>query len=81
MQTIYKITLENYCGENDIELYHKSTNAKQRFCELCKEGKGYSEYERNNASCSYFNPNYNEYSTFITLEECTLSDLFYDEGE
>lgn len=81
MQMIYKITLDNYCGECAFELYYKSNNAKKRFQELCQEGKQYGEFEQNETECSYFNPSYNEYSTFITLEECPLSSLFYDEEE
>ena len=78
MSKIYKITLDNYCGENGMELYHQSINAKKRFRELCREGKGYDEYVGNSLSCSYFNASYNEYSTYITLEEMELEDLFYD---
>ena len=81
MPKIYKIALDNYCGESGMELYHKSINAKKRFRELCREGKEYDEYVENSTSCSYFNADYNEYSTYITLEELELEDLFYDEGE
>jgi hypothetical protein len=35
METIYKITLDNYCGENITEFYYKAINAKQRFHQLC----------------------------------------------
>ena len=81
METIYRITLDNYCGENITEFYHKAINAKRRFHQLCEEGKAYDEYEQDTTSCSWFDPSYNEYSTYIDLEECTLSDVFYDEEE
>ena len=39
MTTIYKITFDNYQGENFIELYHKEENARARYQELMEEGK------------------------------------------
>lgn len=78
MTTIYKITFDNYLGENFIELYHKKENAHARYQELIKEGKKYSEFYEDNFSFSYFNADCNEYSTFIDLKECDLESLFYD---
>ena len=78
MMTIYKITLDNYCGENSIELYHNEENARKRFKELQEEGENYEEFEDDEFEISFFNPNYNEYSTFINFEECELDSLFFD---
>lgn len=78
MTTIYKITFDNYHGENFIELYHKKENARARFQELMEEGKECQEFCGDEFSFSYFDSNYNEYSTFIDFEECDLDSLFYD---
>ena len=39
MNTIYRIYLNNYQGENSFELYHKKENALARYQELMEEGK------------------------------------------
>lgn len=75
---IYKITFNNYQGEDSIELYHKKENARTRYQELMEEGKRCQEFDRSEFSFSYFDANYNEYSTFINFEECDLDSLFYD---
>ena len=77
-KNVYKIEFSNYMGQTFIELYYKGINAKKRFRDLCKEGKKYEEFEQDGNACTYFNADYNEYSTFITLEEVPLSALFYD---
>ena len=78
METIYKITLDNYQGENSIELYHRKENAVSRFRELKEEGRTMEEFCDEGDNFSFFNGEYNEYSTFITFEECELESLFFD---
>ena len=43
-----------------------------------KEGKECQEFCGDEFSFSFFDANYNEYSTFIDFEECELDSLFYD---
>ena len=78
MTTIYKITFDNYQGENFIELYHKEENARARYQELMEEGKKHQEFDEEEFSFSFFDPRYNEYSTYIYFKECDLDSLFYD---
>jgi len=78
MEIIYKITLDNYHGESTFELYHNKDNAYMRFMELQAEGIHMNEFDCDENEFSYFDCNYNEFSTFITIEECTLNELFND---
>lgn len=80
MTTIYKLTLENYEGETTFELYHTELAARARVYELAQEAKDKEEfdYEDGDTAFSFFDPRYNEFSTFIFLEETTLESLFMD---
>lgn len=78
MEIIYKITLDNYQGDSSFELYHNKSNAQARFAELIAEGRRKDEFDLDENECSYFDCNYNEFCTFITIEECTLNELFCD---
>ena len=71
MTTIYKLTLDNYHGETFFELYNHKYNAEHRYYELRNENKDTIEYE-DGWTFSFFNPSYNEDSTFISLSENTL---------
>lgn len=78
--TIYEIILDNYKGETTFELYHTETAARARMYELVQEAKYKEEfdYEEDDDEFSFFDPNYNEFSTFITLRKTTLESLFMD---
>ena len=78
--TIYKIILDNYRGENNVELYHNKENARKRFEELREEGMSEEceEFEGDEFEISFFDANYNDHYTFINFEECELDSLFYD---
>lgn len=80
METVYVLNLENYQGEYTFELFHHKENAERRYNELLEENKNQSEFERyeNVHVFSFFDPNYNEYSTYITLTESTMDELFED---
>lgn len=81
---VYRIKFENYEGEYFIELYHHEENAKARFKEVRAEAKNKPEFNFHNESESYyygfsfFDADYNEYSTFITLERIPYEQLFED---
>lgn len=80
MEIIYMLNLKNYQGETTFELFHQKDNAARRYNELIKENKDKDEFEyyNNKQGFSFFDPNYNEYSTFITLVKITLNQLFED---
>lgn len=82
MTIIYKITLDNYQGEHLVELFHHSKNAHARFNELWEENKNKDEFEGNKheMEMSFFDPMYNEYSTYIVMCACTLDSLFEDQA-
>ena len=81
--TIYRITLDNYHGETEIELYRNKANADKRLRELWCEAKRREEldwYDDDDKlhSFSFFDSSYNELSTYISYTECQLDDLFQD---
>lgn len=80
MTTIYKLTLENYEGETTFELYHTECAARARLYQLAQDAKDMDEfdYEEGDTAFSFFDPSYNEFSTFIFLNETTLESLFMD---
>ena len=80
MTTIYVIKLDNYEGDTTFELYHTECAARARLYELSLEAKDMDEYDyqEDEDVLSFFDPSYNEFSTFITLEETTLESLFMD---
>lgn len=78
---IYTISLDNYHGETYAEHYFQMKHALARFLELRDEGKTKDEFEFDQNSFSFFDAGYNEYSTYITLTDSTLKDLFVDEME
>ena len=80
---IYRLILDNYQGESDVEYYRNKENAYKRVNELWDEGEQKEEFDWEDEdgkleSFSFFDPSYNEYSTYISLEECLLEDLFSD---
>ena len=78
---IYTISLDNYHGETYAEHYLQMKHALTRFLELRDEGKTKDEFEFCQNSFSFFDAGYNEYSTYITLTDGTLKNLFVDEME
>ena len=80
MEKIWEITYKNYQGDYFSEYYHYEINAKRTFFQLYKENKDQQEFEgrSENWEFSYFDPNYNEYSTFISLKEMTMDEFFVD---
>ena len=76
---IYQIYFDNYQGETFTELYHHKVNALKRMRELRREGKTHSEFNEQDNTISFFDANYNEYSTYITLSNFnSIDDLFED---
>ena len=76
---VYTISLDNYHGETYVEHYFQLQHALTRFLELRDEGKTKNEFESCKNSFAFFDANINEYSTYITLTESTLKNLFVDE--
>jgi hypothetical protein len=76
---IYRITFGNYHEWSGEEYYHSKKNAFARLRELYEEGKTKDEFEEEGIeSFSWFDAEYNEYSTTIDYDECTLNDIFSD---
>ena len=81
MEKIWEITYRNYQGDYFSEYYHYEINAKETFLQLYEENRHQQEFEGSfvgDWKFSYFDPNYNEYSTFISLKEMTMDEFFAD---
>lgn len=76
---VYTISLDNYHGETYAEHYFQKEHALARFLELQDEGKARDEFKLCQNYFSFFDANYNEYSTYVDLTDSTLKDLFMDE--
>lgn len=80
---IYCLKLDNYQGEYEIEYYRNKENAYKRFNELWHESEQKEEFDWDDEDdklqgFSFFDPAYNEYSTYISFKERSLEDLFSD---
>ena len=81
---VYRIEFENYEGESFTELYHHEENAKARFEEIRAEVKSkpefnlYAENDTYYYRLSFFDSDYNEYFTSITLTRRDYELLFED---
>ena len=77
---IYQINFENYQGETFFELYHHKANAYARMFELQEENKNQNEFDSESLDeIEFFDPSYNEFSTYITLNVFnSVEDLFED---
>lgn len=78
---IYTITFENYHGESFTEHFFQLKNALARFMALWDEGMEKDEFAHNNNDFSFFDANYNEYSTYISMTEGFVKNLFSDSME
>ena len=85
---VYLINFKNYEGEDTFELYRGRGNAIERFKELRKEAKKKEEFydeedfneEQKYNEFSFFDPSYNEYSTYISFKTYdSLNQLFEDQ--
>lgn len=76
---IYTITFDNYHGESFTEHYFQLKNALARFMALQKEGMSQDEFTCYNDYFSFFDANYNEYSTYISMIEGIVKNLFSDD--
>lgn len=76
---IYTITFENYHGESFTENFFQLKNALARFTAILDEGAEKDEFEHHDNNFSFFDADYNEYSTYISMTEGIVKDLFSDD--
>ena len=67
------LVLENFEGYDNIIYFINYNIAKQNFDVLCEKYKNYEEFEKEETECSWFDADYNEYSTHVWLKESTLN--------
>lgn len=76
---IYQICFENYQGETFTELYHQYKNAYNRLSEIWVEAQDKEELEGQLSQFSFFDSDYNEFSTYISCKQFNnIESLFED---
>lgn len=65
----WALILDNYECADDIFYFANYDIAKQNFDVICENYKNYKEFKKTDKRCSWFDPKYNEYSTFVSLTE------------
>lgn len=75
---IYTIVFENYQGESFTEHFFQLKNALARFTTLLNESREKDEFEHHGNNFGFFDAAYNEYSTYISMTEGVMKDLFSD---
>ena len=76
--TIYCIEFNNYCADTFNEYYRTKEEAMKWFNKLIEDNKDMDEFRIDHNQISFFDPNYNEYSTYITYREIPFDELFSD---
>lgn len=78
---IYQIKFDNYQGETFFELYHHMENAYARMREIREENKNQDEFDSESLDeIEFFDPNYNEFSTYITLNVFNSVENLFDDA-
>jgi hypothetical protein len=73
MAKYWAIDCNNFRGENDTFYFENYKIAKENFEILCEKNKNQEEFKRyDEYSGAWFDPNYNEYLTFIDLTELEM---------
>lgn len=82
------LVFENYHDEDYIEYFDSEENCKKAFEEICEFCRNHLEFERCRDIdwCSWFDPNWNEFSTSVHVSELSMPEitqrpysLFFDE--
>lgn len=72
--TYWILKMRNFEGHDNIVYFTNYDIAKQNFDALCKKYKDYDEFsEKEGRVCSWFDADYNEYSTYVWLKESALN--------
>lgn len=69
MMTYWALVLDNFQGDCYTYYFENFESALASFEALCETYKTYDEYERKNYCVSWFDPDYNEYSTYVRLAQ------------
>lgn len=70
------INCDNFKSQDDIFYFENYKIAKKNFEILCEKNKNQEEFERDENSASWFDSNYNEFSTYIDLTEIELPPIY-----
>lgn len=77
MKILYwAIIFDNFKGEDSAVYFKNYEIAKKNFEILCEKNKDQEEFKRSEDRAVWFDPCYNEYSTYITLEKDELPTVY-----
>ena len=68
---VYLLVMENYEDETEIKVYSTEEKAKKALEKIKNKYKNYDEFHATKNGCSWFNPEWNAFSTsvYITSEK------------
>lgn len=76
MKNIWAIEVENFKDIDSTFYFENYEIAKDNFEILCLKNQNQEEFERNGEyMASWFDPSYNEYSTYISLTKVELPPI------
>ena len=77
MAKCWAIMCENFEGENSTFYFKNYKIANENFDILCEKNKNQKEFKKlNECTVSWFDPRYNEYSTYINLIKIKLPTIY-----
>lgn len=80
MSRYWAINCINFKGEDSIFYFEDFETARENFDTLCEKNKNQEEFKRKGYSkASWFDSNYNEYSTCINLIEVESPIIHHNE--
>lgn len=65
----------NYHDEDYTEYFDSEENCKKAFEEICEFCKNHKEFERNSYMCSWYDSNWNEFSTVVEMCELSMPEI------
>lgn len=69
MDRVYLLMKENYEGDFEAEVFETEEKAQKELREIKRENRNQDEYEEGDDWCSWFNADYNSYSTHVYIRE------------
>jgi len=65
----------NYHDEDYIEYFDSEENCRKAFEEICEFCKDNKEFERSSCMCSWFDPNWNEFTTVVEVTKLSMPEI------
>lgn len=77
--TIWHLHLDNFEGRDDTYFFTNESAARTTFNAIADAYSYCDEFEKQEDKCSWFDADYNEYSTYVWLEAVDEDTMYFDE--